>query len=991
MRYYEKFDFVSENRLPQRCYYIPEGKAEYRLLNGDWRFAYFADGDAVPENGKIDHFDTVTVPSTWQNTGYENPNYCNINYPIPIDPPAVPMDNPAGFYETEFTVSNPENQTYLVLEGVSSMARVYVNGTYIGYTQGSHLQAEFDLTAAVHAGENTLRVVVRKWCVGSYLEDQDFFRCNGIFRDVYILERPVGHLTDFRLSTEENCRIVLQADPDTVMTVSDQGREIGKAVTDSTGKAEVCVENPQLWNAEHPYLYEIRLEKAGEIINRKIGFRTISVSKDHAILINSQPVKFHGVNHHDTTPDKGWVMSDEEILRDLHLMKALNINTVRTSHYPPTPRFLDYCDEIGLYVVLETDIETHGFLRRHASVGYEFDVEDPIWPCTDPRWKADHLSRMERAFERDKNHTCIFMWSTGNESGHGENHVAMIEYLRSVDSTRLVHAEDADRRWANSYGRLNKAERDFKIAEALGENVEAARENLEKAKAEKEKASTMAHRLDVYSRMYPSFPEVKNWLDGDEVDLPIFLCEYSHAMGNGPGDVFEYNELVYSSPKFTGGCIWEWADHTVIVDGVQKYGGDFPGEKTHDGHFCCDGMVFSDRSLKAGSLEVKAAYAPFRFTYENGVLSLTNHFDFTDLKDCRVTVLWQCDGTKTEKVLECSARPHETVRIPLDFTLPASCEDGCYISVSVTDDHGQKRGTLQQELPVQRVVKTQQRQPAVLSEDERYIYASGKKFAYCFDKHHGTLCSIKVDGKEQLYAPVHLSTMRAPTDNDMQFRSKWMFLDIWQGENFDVLFDHVYSVSLHGHEICFEKSMAGISRSPFFRYTLKMAVYADGSIDFTLDGTVKKECVYLPRLGFEFPLKKEDAPFTYYGMGPWENYQDLYHGSAVDTYSSTASAEYVPYIYPQEHGNHTQVRRLTVDDTLIFTAEKPFECNVSLYEPMQLYKANHTDEIGESKGTNVRIDYKVSGIGSGSCGPQLQEKYRLSEKEIHFAFTLNLA
>ena len=441
MRQYENPTATSENRCASRSYYIPGGKSEYHLLNGDWRFAYFSRDIDVPE--RIENWNTIPVPSCWQLHGYENPNYTNVNYPYPCDPPYVPDDDPCGVYEREFELADKWGRLYLVFEGVSSCAYLYVNGSYVGFTQGSHLQAEFDITEFVRTGTNTIRVRVLKWCCGSYLEDQDFFRYNGIFRDVYILQRPVGHITDVELiPNDQNFHIRLDGqanvkilDGQTVLTEREMQDELVFAP-----------QNPILWNAEKPHLYTVQLERDGEVIELRSGLRKIEVSGDYALLVNGVAVKLHGVNHHDTSATRGWCQSDEELRNDLLLMKELNINCVRTSHYPPTPKFMQMCDELGFYVICETDIETHGFLRRLPNVGYRFDVESNAWPCTKPEWKAEFVERMRRMVELFKNYPSVIIWSTGNESGHGANHVEMIRWTRKRDGSRLLHAEDASRK-----------------------------------------------------------------------------------------------------------------------------------------------------------------------------------------------------------------------------------------------------------------------------------------------------------------------------------------------------------------------------------------------------------------------------------------------------------------------------------------------------------------------------------------------------------------
>ena len=992
MRYFENIFKTSENRLPQRAFYIPEGECYYNLLNGQWRFYYNENGDTVDVTGKIKKWDKITVPSTWQNTGYENPNYCNINYPYPVDPPYVPDVNPVGIYEKDFIVKDKNKQTYFVMEGVSSCASVYVNSAYAGFTQGSHLQAEFDITNLVNEGKNTVRVVVHKWCVGSYLEDQDFFRCNGIFRDIYVLERPKGHIVDFSIETEGE-EVTVKTSPDTDITLYDNGEVIDFAITGSDGIAVLQVKNPVLWNAEKPYLYQIELKKEGEVILENVGFRTFEISDKNEFLVNGVAVKLKGVNHHDTTPNKGWVMSDEEIIEDLVKMKELNINTIRTSHYPPTPRFLDFCDRMGFYVVLETDIETHGFVRRNAIV-YSLDPESTDWPCTNPDFKDEHIERMARAYHRDKNHASIFMWSVGNESAHGPNHVAMIEWLKEQDSKRLVHAEDASRAYALSLNAYNNAEADLEKAKKLDEGVKAAEEKLNAAKNKLENSEENAKRVSVYSRMYSSPDDLRRWGVNSPLGQPVFLCEYAHAMGNGPGDIFEYVDTFYEYDNLIGGCIWEWADHTVVVDGVQKYGGDFEGELTHDENFCCDGLVFSDRSYKAGTLEAKVAYAPFRFKYENGEITINNRFDFTNLNEYKITYTISCDGEVLEQNTLClDIAPRQSGVIKTVAKIPEVCKYACTVNVTLSDNRGNELGTLQQVLDTEKEhILAEIDGGAEIYEEGIYIYAVGENFKYRFNKQTANIDSMVIDGNEQLAFPTELSAYRAWTDNERgdSLRYRWYKLDIWRGENLDFAFYKVYDSKIEGNKITFNASLAGISRIPFFRYTLSYTIGKNGTVKVELDGNIKENCFWLQRLGFEFALKKKNCKFEYFGMGPYESYCDLHNCSGLGFYESRASDEYVNYVRPQEHGNHIGVRELSIEDKLSFKAEKTFEANVSCYSIDQILKATHTDEIGESKATYVRIDYKSSGVGSAACGPMLEERYQLSEKDIHFVYTISI-
>ena len=945
MRHYENPEHTSENRCAPRSYYIPKGISEYHLLNGEWRFAYFKRDIDVPE--KIEEWDTIPVPSCWQLLGYENPNYTNINYPYPCDQPYVPDDNPCGVYEREFVLEKKWGRVYFVLEGVSSCAYLSVNERYVGYTQGSRLQAEFDITEFVREGENTITVKVLKWCCGSYLEDQDAFRYNGIFRDCYLLQRPEGHMWDIEMIPND-ANIAIHTDGVAELRIYEEERLLL-----STGMCDdytYRVENPVLWNAEKPFLYRVELERDGEIICLHAGLRKVEISEKYELLINGVPVTLHGVNHHDTSKFRGWCQTDEELRRDLELMKDLNINCVRTSHYPPTPRFIELCDELGFYVICETDIETHGFLRRYPNVGYRFDMESNDWPATDLRWKREHLERMERMVEYHKNRASIIMWSTGNESGHGCNHVDMIRWTRRRDDTRLIHCEDASRK-------------------------------------------NQIHNADVYSMMYLSQEDLEKAALSNDMNMPVFLCEYAHAMGNGPGDVYDYNELFDKYDKLIGGCIWEWADHVVTVDGVERYGGDFEGELTHEGNFCCDGLVFADRSLKAGTYEAKAAYQPMKTTYQDGVLSVYNRLDFTNLKEYELTCWVEADGeTVWEQQTAVDAAPHTTADVAIDCKTIESkiqnCQYGVFLNVQLSKE-GKIYARTQHELPCSRVVQ-EERTPVVLTEDTQRIYAKGERFSYVFSKHYGAFESMVVDGKEQLAGRMKLSAFRAPTDNDRNVKVYWASVNIWQGENLDCAFEKVYDCHVEQGAIFVEGSLAGVSRKPLTRHQVEIKIDREGRIDIHLHAELRKDAFWLPRFGYELELPEHSNEFTYYGRGPLENYCDMCHGSHVGTYESSAEAEYVNYVRPQEHGNHADVKWLRIGN-LEFLSETGMEINVSNYSTEALYRAEHTDELCRDGKVHLRVDYKVSGIGSNSCGPGLQEKYRLSEKEIDFRFAIRPA
>ena len=940
MRIYERYDKFSENRKAQRAYYIPFDSLEkalrgnkkessyYALLNGKWNFKYFARDIDVPE--EITSWDVIDVPSCWQNIGYENPWYTNQNYPHAVDAPYVPDDNPCGVYEKSFNLDDnwSKRKTYVVFEGVSSCLFLYVNGEYIGFSQCSHMQAEFDITDYVKPGNNRILVKVLKWCVGSYLEDQDFFRCSGIFRDVYLLSREENHIEDIFIKA--NCKTI---------EVDAENYEI----YDGFEKVE-NLDNPILWNAEKPHLYTVVVKGKTEYIPFSVGMREISVSSDGELLINGVRVILKGVNHHDTYPNKGWTMLEEDILNDLKLMKELNINAIRTSHYPPTPELLNLCDKMGFYVIDEADIETHGYVCRvGGDIGY--DSHNPIWPCANPEFKEMFVERMVRMVERDKNHPCVIMWSTGNESGYGPNQDAMVEWARKRDNSRLFHCEDASRKGKDD-------------------------------------------NFDVVSRMYHPTEAVKEYGENKKNKKPFFLCEFSHSMGNSPGDVYDYVELFKAYKNLCGGCIWEWADHNVIENGVAKYGGDF-GEITHDGNFCCDGMVFSDRSLKAGSYEVKYAYQYFDTELVGNKLKITNWYDFTNLDEYTFTLTMECDGTQVyEKSLNVSVEPHKSIEIDVPFEAPEKCKWGVYLNISLKDKNGFEVGMKQHKMQSE-CKKTVLSAPCRnITQDSYRVYINGENYSYVFNMHYGTIEKISKNGKELLANPVALSLWRATTDNDNRILNKWGHINGKDGENLDRITRKVYSAVIDGNKITVSGSVAGISRMPILHFTAEYTFFEKGEIKVSLKAKVREDLeIFLPRLGFEFAIPVKNDSFTYFGMGDMENYCDMCHHTKVGLYKSTAGKEYVPYVRPQEHGNHIKTKFLQMGSGILFVSDGEFEFNVSEYTKEALTLATHTDELEKNGCTNVRIDYKCTGVGSASCGPQdFIPKYCFYDKDIEFEF-----
>ena len=942
MYFYEDLKNIHINRELARTYYIPydteekalKGNPEesdfYKSLNGEWDFAFYKtdtdEGVELPQKGKIN------VPGNWQTQGFEKPMYTNMNYPFAVDPPYTPAVNPMGIYSLSITIPEAwkKRRTYIIFEGVSSCVELYINGDYVGISTGSHLPAEFEITKYLTKDENTLTAKVRKWCWGSYLEDQDFFRLSGIFRDVYLLSRDENHIRDIEITADDK-------------TIEYKGEGEFK-IYDAQGKI-ADISSPILWNAEKPYLYTIVINKGNEYIPQKIGMRKIDVSERGELLINGVSVMLKGINHHDTHFEHGYYVPNEIIKSDLLLMKKLNINCIRTSHYPPTTYFLELCDELGFYVIDETDIEIHGFSLRMGN--YREDCDHPDWICNRDEWREVFLERQIRMVERDKNHPCIIMWSLGNESGYGKNHTAMSEWTRQRDKSRLIHYEGA----------------------RCAQDIDT---------------------VDVVSRMYPPLDELKALAENSD-NRPVFLCEYAHAMGNGPGGLTDYWEMFNKYPKLIGGCIWEWVDHTVKgEDGTYLYGGDF-GEAVHDGNFCCDGLVFADKRLKAGSYEAKAVYQPMKTELSGNTVSVYNCYDFTNFDE--FTIKWnvETDGYITERgEFTISVKPHSFENVCLPYSIPAECSLGCNLNLNLVNKDGYEVAKTQHclDVPVKNNKSASGCGGLTFEQKDNEIIIRGKDFVHKINTISGMLKEINglTAGESKL------SVWRAPTDNDMYIKSKWGFLknDSMSSEHFNAVLTKVYSCEIKDNNVVVSGSISGIARVPFLRYTIIYSFFDDGTVNVNTSGNVREDCVELPRLGFEFILPKEYAGFEYYGMGPEECYCDMHCHAKMGLYRSSAEEEYVPYIMPQEHGNHYGVKYLKMQNGLAFYAEDKFEINVSEYTAEMLTGAMHTNELEKSGFITVRVDYKNAGLGSNSCGPELFEKYKLNDKNIEFGFRIEL-
>lgn len=671
-RYYEDLSILHDNTMPMRSYYIPasqkmntliehrEDSDRFQLLNGVWKFQYYKSVYDLKEafyrtSFNTKDFDDITVPGVWQIAGYDSPQYTNIRYPFPFDPPYLPQDIPCGAYVRKFTYHENIDapKIYLNFEGVDSCFFVWLNGKYTGYSQVPHATAEFDVTEFLKEGENTIAVLVLKWCDGSYLEDQDKFRMNGIFRDVYLLKRPERAIWDYHITTqikENTAKIKLNVTFDfsipVSVTIEDQARAVVATDTISDdGSIEFKIPNPTLWNTEHPYIYTLTLQSSYETIVDYIALRTIEI-RDKVIYFNGQKIKFRGVNRHDSDPETGFTVSVPQIKKDLSLMKQHNFNSIRSSHYPNAPYFYQMCDLYGFMVIEEADIEAHGpyMLYRKEDTDYNRFKRWNEKIADDPIWEESILDRVQHMVQRDKNRFCIVMWSMGNESAYGCNFEKALRWTKKFDPCRLTQYESARyRNYDVTYDYSN---------------------------------------LDLYSRMYPAMNEIEEYLEEDG-SKPFLLVEYCHAMGNGPGDLEDYFQLIQKDDRMCGGFVWEWCDHAIAHGKTESgktiyyYGGDHD-EELHDGNFCMDGLVFPDRTPHTGILEYKNVYRPVRvvsYDQETGKLVLHNYLDFDDLKDyldIRFEVIK--DGLSTVqkgKLSPFSVMPHTDGVTELNVTIPS--------------------------------------------------------------------------------------------------------------------------------------------------------------------------------------------------------------------------------------------------------------------------------------------------------------------------------
>ena len=1002
-RYYENLSVLHENTMPARAYYIPASRrmdnlVEHReesdrmqLLNGTWKFQYFnsiydIQDSFFEKNYDTENFDEIQVPSVWQMAGYDTHQYTNIRYPFPFDPPYVPQDIPCGAYVHTFEYSRDEKapKSFLNFEGVDSCFYVWINGSYIGYSQVSHMTSEFDVTDVLQDGMNTVAVLVMKWCDGSYLEDQDKFRMSGIFRDVYILKRPKQAISDYHIKTriedmlaKVEIEMKFYSPLNVKISIEDRnGAVVALGSIAEEGKAVLEIASPELWNTENPYLYKLILETENEVIVDHIALRKIEI-KDQVIYLNGQKIKFRGVNRHDSDPVTGFTINTEQITTDLTLMKQHNFNAIRSSHYPNVPFFYEMCDKYGFMVIDEADIEAHGpfMLYRKEDTDYNRFKRWNEKIADDPVWEEAIVDRVKLMVERDKNRFCIVMWSMGNESAYGCNFEKALEWTKKFDPDRITQYESARyRNYDKTYDYSN---------------------------------------LDVYSRMYPALSEIQEYLDKDG-SKPFLLVEYCHSMGNGPGDFEDYFQMIQNNDKMCGGFVWEWCDHAIAHGtaengkAIYAYGGDH-GEEIHDGNFCMDGLVYPDRTVHTGLLEYKNVYRPARvisYNKESGELVLHNYMDFDNLKDyVKINYELTQDGLVISKgkLPEVSAAPHSEGKIDLKINVPESGK--CYLKfiyhlkkklplldenyILGFDEIEVSKDDAKCKLAEKWLQKTAVDSELQVNENDTQIHIKGREFAYTIDKRTALFTEMKFAGREYLNHPMKLNIWRAPTDNDMYIKSEW------KKAHYDKAYTRAYTTEVvqgkHGVKITSHASVVAETVQKILDVTITWKIEAAGKIDADIAVTKDNEFPDLPRFGVRMFLDKKLSAARYFGMGPQESYCDKHQAASHGLYQANVDDLHEDYIRPQENGSHYDCEYVELNNSrygIVVSAENAFSFNASYYTQEELEKKTHNYELTESDSVVFCVDYALNGIGSNSCGPVVLDQYRFDDVLFRFQFTL---
>ena len=974
------------------------------MLNGTWKFHWSPDTKERPRDFYLPEYndtgwDDIEVPSNWQLKGYGIPIYTNIKHPFPAEPPNINRDNPTGSYRTGFDI--PENwdgkQVYVHFEGVQSAFYLWLNGMKVGYSQGSMTAAEFDLTPFLQQGHNTLAVEVYRWSDGSYLEDQDFWRLSGIYRDVYLMARPAMHMRDFFVTTDLDqdysnavfdLRVSIRnagmdrSNPKKInVSLMDIEREVISHQLDINQslnyQQELSIQfqqevnRPRLWSAENPNLYTLILElqdeqgRTEEVISSRVGFRKVEIAGGQ-LLVNGVAIDLKGTNRHEIHPENGRVMSRELMVQDITLMKQHNINAVRTSHYPNTPLWYELCDIYGIYLWDEANIESHE-LRPESTL------------AKDTEWREAFLDRGRRMLERDKNHPSVIVWSLGNETGLGENHYALEAMMRERDPSRPIHYED----------------------------------HLDRGGPERRPS-----RFDIISDMYASPEDMKEYHE-DDPTRPVILCEYVHAMGNSVGGLQDYWDVIYAHPRMQGAFVWDWVDQGLAkyTESGQKYwayGGDF-GDSPNDGSFCLNGLVYPDRSTSPAIKEIKKVYQYIHFEpieLLNGEINVINRHNFTSLDyfDARWQIKSEGKVLQEGTISLPGIQPKDTGIIHLPIQQPEPDPPDLlpgkeyFLDIQVLlpeDKKWASRGHIvaweQFPLPSASpapVTATIQSPGYTVSEDQASVIINGDGYTITFSE-EGMLESWLLDGKELITNGALINFWRPPTENDMKDPNAYR---IWKEAGLDSL-DH----KLTGFTTSRDDEDRLLVTSSFDLYNRRQELIFQVKISYRIDGDGKMQLEvlvdpsdkpeYLAKIGMQFRLPGRLTNVEWYGMGPHETYPDRQSSGRVDVFRKTVDELWEDYIVPEENGNRSQIRWVNITDMdgygFLFSGPEPMNFSAYPYNDASITEAKHTWQLEKEDYITFNFDYRQSGLGTASCGPGCRPDYLLPAQKTSFSFTIS--
>ncbi len=1037
--YYDNPSMIHVNTMPDRAYYFPFTKEDEAIsktrehsdnfysLNGRWRFDYFKSVDEIPEEYILCDFDYsscggIDVPGCWQPQGYDEYHYVGARYIMPCNPPYTPQENPCGVYIRDFDYEEVKEfpDIELTFEGVDSCYYVWLNGEFVGFSQVSHSTSRFDVTDKLRKGTNRIVVLNLKWSFGTYFECQDKFRMTGIFRDVYLLRRAKSRIEDFTVRTEiadeKNIASVMidfhfrgkAGEKIDVSLINPNGGLIDRNVRDVEEKMTVsfAVEKPKLWTAETPELYKAIIKYSGEVIVQNIGLRDIQVISG-IMCVNSSPITLKGVNRHDYNSRTGYTISKEQMVQDLRLMKQHNVNAIRTSHYPNSPVFLEYCDQYGFYVMSEADLELHGLAFSEAQSFFEeVNIYSQHCPVLndDPFYYDAFQDRISKLIKTNKNHCSVIIWSLGNESGWGRNLKKAAQWVKEYDPTRLLQYE------------------------GLYPPVESKPDYEE---------------LDILSRMYVSTEWIKSKYEGYDYDvknelisqpdelteeyysqgmkrMPFVLIEFIHAMGNSCGDAEDYFKCIYKYDCFAGGFVWEWCDHARYIgdspEGRPKYwyGGD-SDEYPTDGNFCIDGLISPEMKPHTSLLEYKNVIRPARAEIKDGEIVIKSTLDFIDLAEY-LDITYEV--SQNGQTVEVGILPRKSIkaRKAVSFELPSGVFKGDNVYLKL--EYKAKKGTDFipsgfslgfDELNLNAHDNELHTMPLIpevkaglkIQELNREIIVQGTNnngdFCYTFDKKKGVISSLIVNQEELIIKPMEYNIWRAPTDND-RGRGFGMVMSKWTAVGYDRLITGVRNLKIvkskSAVSIKVDFDLSAVSVKSVLSGTAEWKVTADGLISVFIAANRPSQFIYLPRFGIRLFLRQEIDFVSYFGYGPTESYIDKHHACWHGFFEAKANELFEDYIRPQENGSHFDCSFLSVSDKksrtlrVVSEGKARFSFNVSHYSQEQLTKASHNFELSQERHTVVCIDYKMSGIGSNSCGPNLLPQYQLEEEYFEFAFTM---